>query len=129
MKIHKLVKRSIERFEVDPIEGGRFVRRDVIKPADDHAIAHDGKTYIIDEDGTFEVPHEVGAWFLKRDGWYEGPSPFPAEMLKKAVDAGKAAAKKSKAADDDSEEESKGEAKGKAGKGKAADGKEKAAAA
>ncbi len=82
MKMHHLIIRTEEKFEVHPDRGVIKVPHHVPQASELHAIVHDGKTYEIGEDLSFEVPDEVGAFFLPRavagGRFYEGLNPFAA---------------------------------------------------
>lgn len=53
----------------DPMRPGHsaFDRR--MDASGAHKILHNGKEYAADDDGWFEVPDEVGAYFIGRPGW------------------------------------------------------------
>lgn len=67
----------------DPQRPGHtaFDRR--MDAAGTHAISHNGKQYTADNDGWFDVPDEVGQFFISRPGWC---SP---EMVDEEVVAGR----------------------------------------
>lgn len=79
MKIHRVIESHKDEWEAHPDLGLVKVRRTVMQPSDDAAIVHDGKQYSVSEDGSFDVPPEVGAFYVGRLGWHTGPSPFAVE--------------------------------------------------
>lgn len=84
MQIHHLeVKRTYENV-IDP-RTGKVVRRmsePQLAPASTSGItSEDGEQFNVAPDGTFEVPHEVGAYYLKQDGWFVGSNPFAEQLL------------------------------------------------
>ena len=76
MKIHRVSETYEDKWEAHPDLGMTKVRRTVMKPSGDHALVHGDKTYPVDDDGSFDVPEEIGRELVKRAGWHEGPSPF-----------------------------------------------------
>ena len=81
MQLHHVHEHHVERWIVDPALGPVKRRDPVVKQSDTHAIVHEGVQYDRDENGNFEVPEEVGQFYINRvDGWHEGPSPFPAQI-------------------------------------------------
>lgn len=101
MQIHHLeVERTYEN-TIDP-RSGKVVRRladPVLAPAGTVGITFGGEEYRRQPDGTFEVPAEVGAYYLKQDGWFVGENPF-AEQLQAAHDTQVGDAAEQKAADE-----------------------------
>jgi len=71
---------TVERYVLDPTLGPIKRREEALKPSGTWRIgAPDGATFERGADGTFEVPDEVAAFWLRRPGWHEGASPFAAE--------------------------------------------------
>lgn len=75
VRVHRVQVTSKDRWLTDPVEGLVKRREQIMRPADDHRIVHDGETYEA-EDGTFEVPESVAQHLLRQPGWHEGDSPF-----------------------------------------------------
>lgn len=96
-QIHKL--RSIKTFAFVPDpRTGRQTKMPIEQytPDDTDRIASGGETYEVQPDGSFFVPVEVAAFFVRQPDWYEGPNPFaPAEDDEERP---RAAARKPKAA-------------------------------
>ena len=80
MKIHRVIESYKDEMEVHPDLGIVKVRRTVMQPSNDGALVHDGKQYNVGDDGAFDVPAEVGAFYAGRAGWHTGPSPFSVEV-------------------------------------------------
>jgi hypothetical protein len=80
MQIHQVEVFDELRREIDPARGIVARREQVIRKGGATRIAHEGVTYEIDPDGSFDVPEEVAAVLVGKPGWYEGPNPFPAEV-------------------------------------------------
>jgi len=95
MQIHHLQVEKVWESVLDP-RTGRIVRKseDQLAPATTAALTYDGVQYNRDPDGSFEVPGEVGAYYLKQDGWQVGPNPFAEQ-----IEAEHQAAAKSKTAE------------------------------
>lgn len=82
MQIHHLEVGRVYENAIDD-RTGRVVRRatEQLQPAGTTGITHDGVQYNRQPDGTFEVPQEVGAYYLRQDGWQPGPNPFAEQIL------------------------------------------------
>ncbi len=85
-QIHEVQVFEKKHYEIDPQRGAVLKSEQVLKRSGTTAIAFDGETYEIGEDGTFDVPVEVAAHFTARPGWYEGPNPFIEEYAAEADD-------------------------------------------
>lgn len=81
-KIHNVEVTQTKRYVTDPEKGLVLKHEDKIQRGNVTAIAHDGVTYKIDDDGSFDVPDEVVTFLCHTPGWYEGPNPFHAEAPK-----------------------------------------------
>lgn len=97
MQIHEVQVFKKKSHHLDPEKGLVLQTQDIVKRSDTSVISFDGVEYEVDDDGTFDVPDEVAAFFIGTPGWYEGPNPFneaeaEADAAKKP--ARKAAAKK-----------------------------------
>ena len=79
MQIHQVHTKDVDRWVLDPGLGPVKQKTQIMTKATTHCITHEGIEYHIQPDGSFEVPDEVGAFYVNRphDGWYEGPSPYP----------------------------------------------------
>lgn len=80
MLIHQVqVSHSYEKV-LDPKRGLVQQKTERIGPGSAFMISdEDGKTYEADAGGTFDVPGEVAASYLRKDDWAEGPNPFAQE--------------------------------------------------
>lgn len=69
-----------ERYVLDEKEGMVMRRERILQPADEVTIT-DPKygTFEVQPDGTFHVPDEVAAHFLRMPDWNEGANPFVVE--------------------------------------------------
>lgn len=76
MQIHQIQEFKNPKTILDPSRGLVLTHERVLKQSSTSAIAFDGVTYEIGEDGSFDVPDEVGQYYVGRPGWYEGPNPF-----------------------------------------------------
>lgn len=75
MKIHHVIETTQDRWEVDPVRGPGRVRSAIVRPSDVHRLVFKKKTYDIGPDGSFDVPNEVGKFYVGKLGWYEGVLP------------------------------------------------------
>ncbi len=84
MQIHHIITTNVDRFVLDPTLGPVKRRELVMKQSDVQTIASGGHTYEMQPDLTFEVPPELGNFYLThkdKDGsWHEGPNPFAAYL-------------------------------------------------
>jgi hypothetical protein len=78
MQLHHVEEFEERLHEVDPVRGPVVRPVKKLRQGAASCISHGGVDYEISPDGTFEVPPEVGAEFLGRPGWYEGPNPLGA---------------------------------------------------
>lgn len=77
-QIHHVAVTYRERWALDPERGAVKERQEVLGASGTWRIgAADGTAYDREADGTFMVPDEVAAFWLRRPGWFEGASPFP----------------------------------------------------
>jgi hypothetical protein len=99
MHIHHIEESYADRWMVDPDLGTVKRRELVMKPSGTAAIAvppntfeslPDGGTFNKAEDGTFDVPDDVGEYFTRMPGWHAGESPFPPEEHAAASQPGEA---------------------------------------
>jgi hypothetical protein len=98
MQIYHVHTTYEDRWVLDPQLGNVKRREEIIAPSGTHQLVipagqfesvPEGGEFDADTSGTFSVPDDVGAYFLRMPGWNEGLSPFPPEEAPK-----KAAAKK-----------------------------------
>lgn len=82
MQIHH-VERAFENEHVlDPTSGKvRLKRTPLLGPSAIRVITFDQDVYSLQPDGCFEVPADVGHFYLKQDGWFQGENPFAARLL------------------------------------------------
>lgn len=85
MQIHHVISSYIDRYVLDSTAGPVMRHELVMKESGAQAIVHEGKTYPLDEEtGTFDVPEEVGQFYISRPNgngvWREGPNPFYMEL-------------------------------------------------
>lgn len=76
MKIHHVIETVETVWDFDPVRGATKVQQSVLRPADDIKLVHEGQTYLVGDDGAFEVPDDLGRLLCGRAGWYEGPGTF-----------------------------------------------------
>ena len=83
MKIHHVNRSTEEKWVFDPVTGPakRIISTPSVSAVD--VISHDGKTYEVQPDGSFDVDEETGRFFARQPGWEMGPSPFPREDVKR----------------------------------------------
>ncbi len=79
MQIHRLDTVRNERYVLDDELGVVMRKEQAIQPSTTTVICHEGVTYEVQADGTFHVPENVGAFFLRMPDWHAGPSPFAPE--------------------------------------------------
>ena len=91
MQIHDVEERVEERWVLDPVHGptqkrelaaNRSTTSVISVPAGGFASCPEGQTFELGADGSFDVPEDVAAHFLRMPGWHVGISPFPPEDLK-----------------------------------------------
>jgi hypothetical protein len=88
MQIYHVHTEYEDRWVLDP-QRGHVKRREelitpsgtttIVVPADQFDSTPDGDEFTADNSGTFSVPDDVAAYFLRQPGWNEGLSPFPPE--------------------------------------------------
>lgn len=98
MLIHNVQVHWRSEYALDPIRGTVLKKEEVLQRGTISAVAHDGVTYTVGDDGSFEVPADVAAALVGENGWYEGASPFPPEKP-----ARKARARKAKVEEEEEE--------------------------
>lgn len=80
MQVHHVQSTFTERYVLDPARGPVKRREEVLAASGVTTISHDGITYERGEDGTFQVPDDLGTFLVShrsaRGAWHEGPSPF-----------------------------------------------------
>jgi hypothetical protein len=76
MKIYHLEKKLVIQKKVDPRLGIVNERVEQVLPSPFTSLQHDGVTYLPNADGSFDVPSEVGNFFLKQSGWEAGIPPL-----------------------------------------------------
>ena len=76
MQIHRLDTVRTQHYVVDADLGVVLRKEQAIQPATTTAICHQGRTYEVQPDGSFMVPDDVAAFFLRMPAWHPGPSPF-----------------------------------------------------
>lgn len=88
MKIFHVQESWQDRWVLDPVTGPAMRHELVAKqstmgtisvPEKVYPSLPDGATFDVGDDGSFEVPDEVGAFFLRMPGWHAGVSMFPKE--------------------------------------------------
>lgn len=88
MQIYHVHTTYEDRWILDPDHGSVKRREALMKPSGTHSISvpegqfdstPEGGSFTADDSGTFSVPDDVGAYFLRMPGWNEGLSPFPPE--------------------------------------------------
>jgi len=91
-QIHNVEVSQTKRYVTDPEKGLVLKHDSLIKQGSASTITHDGETYKVDSDGTFDVSEECAAFLTHTPGWYNGPNPFvteapaaPARRVKKAA--------------------------------------------
>ena len=78
-QIHNVIESPTMRHVLDPALGLVQRRELVMRASDVDRIKHGADTFEVQPDGSFEVPAEVAAHYLRMPGWHEGPSPFAPE--------------------------------------------------
>ena len=78
-QIHNVVESPTSRYVLDPDHGMVQRRELVMRASDVDRIKHGDDTFEVQPDGSFEVPADVAAHYLRMPGWHEGPSPFAPE--------------------------------------------------
>jgi hypothetical protein len=90
MQIYNLQETYEERWILDPVTGPAKRREAVVKPsgmdrisvpAGVYASCPQGKVFEVQPDGTFEVPQDIGEFYVRQPGWHSGASPFPSDDL------------------------------------------------
>ena len=81
VKIHHVVQTSEEKWVFDPVVGPVKRNEPTLSRSGIELITHEGRTYEIQPDGSFEVDEETGRFFARQPGWQMGPSPFPVEEV------------------------------------------------
>lgn len=86
MRIHHLEVRNTTHVAADERTGKPVLVRDkVLGPSGTTAITYEGVQYNVQQDGTFDVPDEVGAYYMRGDGWFGGPNPFAEQFQAEAA--------------------------------------------
>ena len=77
MKIHQVIVTEEVQHSVDPRRGVIARREQVLQQGSTREIKdpEHGK-FDIGSDGAFDVPDELGLFFLKQPGWFEGANPY-----------------------------------------------------
>ena len=90
MQVYHVHTTYEDRWLLDPDKGAVKRREALMKPSGTSSIAvpkgqfescPNGQTFTAQSDGTFELPDDVAAHFLRMPGWVEGSSPFPPDDL------------------------------------------------
>jgi len=80
MRIYHVHETWRDEWESDLDRGMVKVRRRVLEPSNQIRLTHDGVTYEVQPDGSFDVPEEVGTFYVgppvARAGWHTGVPPF-----------------------------------------------------
>lgn len=76
MKIHQVIAAQEPHYSVDPIKGVTLSHKTVLKPGTASVIGGPDGEYEIQEDGSFEVPDELGAALIAQPDWFEGSNVF-----------------------------------------------------
>lgn len=92
MQIHQLEVVTEHEHVLDPRRGMVLKAIEKLQPGSITGITYDDDTYLCGPDGTFEVPGEVGEYYLRQKGWNVGPNPFAEQLLREHEAAEKAAA-------------------------------------
>ncbi len=112
MQIHHVERTYENEHVLDQTSGRvRLKRTPLLGPSAVRVITYDQDVYSVQPDGSFEVPAEVGHFYLEQDGWFQGENPF-AERLLAEHEAAEQTASAERKADED-------RAKGEAAKAKA----------
>jgi hypothetical protein len=86
MQIHNSTSSTKLVWSLDPSRGPvqqteRVVERGgatrITVPKGGFASTPDGATFELQPDGTFHVPDDIGAFYVRTPNWFEGSSPFP----------------------------------------------------
>jgi hypothetical protein len=75
-KIHNVESSEEKSYAIDPEKGIVQKTNQVIGQGSASSIAHDGETYKIEADGSFEVPDELADLLCHTPGWFRGANPF-----------------------------------------------------
>lgn len=97
MKIHNVIAAQVPKHEIDPIQGVTIKMHTVLKAGGATTIAGgEHGTFEIDDDGSFDVPDELGEFLLGTPDWFPGANPFyvAPEDTKSAAEKKPAAAAK-----------------------------------
>jgi len=86
-RIYHVITQMVEEWDFSPRTGASLVRRESVTPSGTYVIQHEGKTYEIQQDGAFEVPEDVAAFYLRMPGWHEGSNPFTMRKLQEDAEA------------------------------------------
>jgi hypothetical protein len=84
MRVHQVEEFTTNVHKLDPVRGMLLHHERGLRRGSAASITHDGETYEIASDGTFDLPADVAAAIVGRPGWYEGPNPFVEEQPSKA---------------------------------------------
>ena len=79
-QIHHVLVTHEDRWVVDPALGPVKRREQVTRASTVERLVHNGKTYEVQPDGTFDVPDDLAQFQTSRPGWFYGPSPFAPEV-------------------------------------------------
>lgn len=84
MQIYRVIRSTKDSYDIDPDRGMVLKRIEAMLPADDDRIVHEGVTYEVQPDGTFNVPQDLGERFTAAwdSSWKVGANPFFAEEQK-----------------------------------------------
>jgi uncharacterized protein YigE (DUF2233 family) len=77
-QVYHVISKKHEEWNYDPQKGPALVIREAIEPSGATRIQYtDGRNFEVQPDGTFHLPDEVAAYFLRMPGWHEGAkNPF-----------------------------------------------------
>jgi hypothetical protein len=79
MQIHQVEETQVPHYVMDPDRGQVLRTETVVRATSTTTIAYNDQQYGVGEDGTFDVPADIGEILVRTPGWKEGPNPFPPE--------------------------------------------------
>jgi hypothetical protein len=86
-QIHNVEVSQTKRYITDPEKGLVLRHDDNIQQGSASSITHDGETYTVDSDGTFDVSEECAAFLTHTPGWFSGPNPFAPQATTEVLEA------------------------------------------
>jgi len=88
MKIFQVQETYEDTWVLDPDKGALKERRMRMKPSTTSRIQfHDGRTFEVGPDMSFDLPDDVAKFFLRMPGWHEGISPYAEQEERPSPDS------------------------------------------